>query len=113
MTDDLIDGCAEGLGELVVVEGRGVGVVGNDKVVHSHVDRVSSHSRLHQGVSEVQCLSGQQSHLSQFDDILGTLSLNDILQFALLFLLGDGGEVVIGFGYMFRDSPSLGYDSRT
>ena len=60
---------------------------------------------------EVQRLPCQHSHFSQFNNILWTFGFNAVLEFAFLFLFGDGGEEVIWFGDVFGNGSAFGDDA--
>jgi hypothetical protein len=111
VANDLVDRSAEGFGELVIVQRRWVGIVTNNEVMHSLVNRVSCNSCLHKGMPEVQGLPCQEGDMANNSDILFAFYFDVLLQFGLLFLFGDGCEEVIWFGYMFWDCTFFGYIS--
>ncbi len=109
MANDLVDGGAEGFGELVIVKRRGVGIVTNNEVMDSLVDGVSCNSCLHKRMAEIEGLPGKHGDLANDSDILLTFDFDVLLEFGFLFFFGYGCEEVIWFGYMFWDCASLGY----
>ena len=59
VTDHLVDGCAAGLGEVEVVEGRRVAVPLHTRLVHHPVNLVRGHPRPHCPGTQIQHLSAQ------------------------------------------------------
>jgi hypothetical protein len=59
MTDNFVDRSAERLGEFVIVQGRRIGIVGNDEVVNNLIDIIRSYSCLDDRVTQIQSLTSE------------------------------------------------------
>lgn len=88
MTNDFIDRGAERLGELVVVEGRWIGVILNDVVVNNLIDSICCDSCLDGSMSSIESPSGDDGYFSHFLDVFGRLDLVLLLPLGLLLFFG-------------------------
>ena len=64
VTNYFVDTRAAGSREVVVVQWRGVSVLTDNEVMNCLIYLFSGHTRLYHRVSEIKCLSGNQTRLS-------------------------------------------------
>ena len=114
MTNDFIDGGTAGFGKSVVIEGRRVGSVLDNGVVHEGIDFVRGHARLDGPSGRVEDVARQLRRPFHFLNFERCLDLNHPRKGRLLLLLRYSSFAVIGFENVRVEHDALfGYFSGT
>jgi hypothetical protein len=78
VADDFVYGGTKRLGEAVIVERRGVGIMGDQKVMDRIIDCVGGNPWLHVGMGEVEGLTGKGAGGPEVSDVLRLRHSQDV-----------------------------------
>lgn len=106
MANDFVNTRAAGSREIVVVQGRGVSVLADNEIMNCFIYLFSGHARLYHRVSEIKCLSANQTRLSYSFDGGCIIYWNILVHQLLEMLVWLSILCVVRFFDMVRYSPS-------
>mmetsp|Transcript_42396 Transcript_42396/g.68760 ORF Transcript_42396/g.68760 Transcript_42396/m.68760 type:complete len:205 (-) Transcript_42396:409-1023(-) len=107
VTDNIVNGCADGLGEALIMQRRGIRPVGYDHLMYCLVDLIGSHTRLDKSASIRKNLCRKSTRLSHLKDGRRALNINPALK-AHLHLFG-GVHCVWRSWYVWGDGEGRGH----